>query len=186
MKLRVFLVVAAIVLAVTTGATRSPIPPALQTHSITVTSAADSGPGTLREALSQAPPGALITFDPTVFPPDNPATIFILSALPELAQGQLTIDGSNAGVILDGSQAPRTPPVPGLMVASPGNVLQGLQILRFSGGGIILERGARDNTIGGDRTKGTGPTGQGNLISGNGESGVTMKGVGTNNNVVSG
>ena len=113
MKPRVFLVAVAAVLL---GTTRPPLPPTLaapQLQTIIVTSTSDSGPGTLRDALSQAPSGALITFDPTVFPPDNPATIFILSALPELAQGQLTIDGSNAGIILDGSQAPRPEPVPG-------------------------------------------------------------------------
>ena len=186
MKPTVFFVVVAIALSATTGATLPPTQETLQPSSIIVTSTADWGPGTLREALSQAPSGAFITFDPALFPPDDPTTIFILSALPELAQGQLTIDGSNAGIILDGSQAPRPEPVTGLVVASRGNVIQGLQILHFSGGGIIIARGAQDNTIGGDRTTGTGPSGQGNVISGNGETGVAILGAGTGNNVVSG
>ncbi|MEE8163634.1 MAG: hypothetical protein V3T92_06485 [Anaerolineae bacterium] len=37
---------------------------------ITVTSTDDSGPGTLREALTTAVSGDVIVFDPTVFPPD--------------------------------------------------------------------------------------------------------------------
>jgi len=113
MKPTVFFVAAAIALSATTGAALPPTQETLQPSSIIVTSTADWGPDTLREALSQAPSGAFITFDPTLFPPDDPTTIFILSALPELAQGQLTIDGSNAGIILDGSQAPRPEPVPG-------------------------------------------------------------------------
>jgi hypothetical protein len=186
MKPKVLLATIAVALTVTIGATLPSTTGAVQPYSIIVTSAADSGRGTLREALSQAPSGALIAFDPTVFPPDNPATIFILSALPELTQGQLTIDGSNAGIILDGSQAPRPELVAGLVVTSRGNVIRGLQITHFSGAGIIVERAAQDNIIGGDRTTGTGPTGQGNVISGNGETGVAIHGVGTSNNVVSG
>jgi hypothetical protein len=185
MKTGVFLVVAAVALVATAGATRSPTPPTLQTDTITVTSTADSGRGSLREALQRASSGTVITFDPTVFPPDNPATVFILSALPELAQGQLTIDGSDAGVILDGSLAPGPQPIAGFMVTSAKNVIQGLQILHFSSGGIILERRAQDNIIGGNRTNGTGPTGQGNVISGN-EIGVGINGAEASGNVVSG
>ncbi|HEM60781.1 MAG TPA: hypothetical protein ENO24_00660, partial [Chloroflexi bacterium] len=185
MKTKLFLVVAAVALAFTAGATHSPTVAAPQRQTTIVSSTADSGPGTLREALEQATAGTTIIFNPTLFPPEDPATIFILTALPELAQGRVTIDASDAGVILDGSQAPRTQPVPGFMVTSTGNVIRGLQILHFSSGGIILERGARDNIVGGDRTKGAGPTGQGNVISGN-EVGVGINGVGTRANVVSG
>lgn len=72
---------------------------------ITVTSPADSGPGTLRQALLDAQSGDTILFDASVFPPSNPVTITLTSGgLPSLSQGGVTIDASNAGVILDGSQ----------------------------------------------------------------------------------
>ena len=44
---------------------------------VIVTSTADSGPGTLRQALANARSGDTITFDPTVFPPGAPVTIFL-------------------------------------------------------------------------------------------------------------
>jgi hypothetical protein len=86
-------------------ATITPIP---KGKTIIVTTADDSGPGTLRQAMRDAKPGDTITFDPNIFLPENPTTIFLKnedqdSALPNLLQGGLTIDASNAGVILDGS-----------------------------------------------------------------------------------
>ena len=106
MKPSVFLVAVVITLSAAAGAASPPSQETPQPRSIIVTSAADWGPGSLREVLSQAPSGALITFDPAVFPPDNPATIFILSPLAELSQGQITIDASDSGVILDGGRLP--------------------------------------------------------------------------------
>ncbi len=76
---------------------------------LVVTSAADSGSGTLRQALHDARRGDTIIFDPEVFPPSRPTTIAVTSGLPEISQGRLTIDGSNAGVILDGSGIGRRP-----------------------------------------------------------------------------
>ena len=52
---------------------------------LVVTSDSDSGPGSLRQALLGARNGDTITFDPIVFPLDNPATIELLSPLPESA-----------------------------------------------------------------------------------------------------
>lgn len=78
-------------------------------RTIVVTSTTDSGPGTLRQALLDAQSGDTITFDATVFPPTSPMTITLTSGLPELTQGNLTIDASNAGVILDGSNIGTTP-----------------------------------------------------------------------------
>ena len=48
---------------------------------IGVTSTADSGSGTLRQALLDAESGDTITFDPSVFPPNAPATIYLTSSL---------------------------------------------------------------------------------------------------------
>ncbi len=78
-------------------------------RTLVVTSTADSGPGTLRQALLDAQSGDTITFDPAVFPPTSPMIITLTSSLPELSQGNLTIDASNAGVILDGSNIGTTP-----------------------------------------------------------------------------
>ncbi len=151
----------------------------------TVISNADSGPGTLRWALENAGSGDTVVFDPVAFPPTNPAIIKPLSYLPLLKQGGLTVDASNAGVILDGSGTPSD--ASGLNIVSDGNVMKGLQILNFPGPGVFIggKFAAKGNVIGGDRTRGTGPLGEGNLISGNG-GGVGMSGSGTTGNRVAG
>src|SRR5512140_844637 len=74
----------------------------------TISSTDDNGPGTLREALQRAQRGDTINFDLAVFPAEAPATIFLTSGLPGLTQGSLTLDGSDAGVILDGSRIGET------------------------------------------------------------------------------
>jgi len=128
---------------------------------LVVTSTEDSGSGTLREAINKARSGDTIVFDTTIFPPESPATIYLTSGL-SLSQGAITIDGSNAGVILNGSHAPKG--TLGFNILSNDNVIKGLQILYFYGG-ILLS--GNNNTIGGDRTHGNGPMGEGNLISNN-------------------
>jgi hypothetical protein len=148
--------------------------PAREPETIVVTSTADSGAGTLRQALEEAYRGYTITFHSTVFPPTAPVTISVASALPLIDQGNLTIDGSNAGVILDGSTIPTDTWVFGLEMTSDGNTVQGLQIVGFPGQGIGLHSGSRDNTIGGDRSVGAAPLGQGNLVSRNGNVGIGL------------
>jgi parallel beta-helix repeat protein len=135
-----------------------------------VTSTADSGPGSLRECLENASGGTLVTFDPLVFRPTRPVTIALLTGLPPLGDGHVTIDASNAGVTLDGSATPVG--THGLEVNSDGNLIQGLQIVSFPGAGIFL--GGNHNRIGGDRLIGSGPLGQGNLLSGNANSGLCL------------
>ena len=150
----------------------------------TVTSTADSGPGTLRACLENASSGDQIVFETTVFRPFSPATIALTSGpLPDMAQGNLTVDASNAGVILDGSGLSSGA---GFRITSDGNALRGMQILNFPGDGVEICCGARNNTVGGDRRLGTKPLGQGNLISGNGVSGVSVHDSGTVSNTVSG
>jgi hypothetical protein len=136
-------------------------------RTIVVSSTADRGPGTLRQALHDAQNGDTITFDPAVFPPDTPGTIAVTSGLPQISQGYLTIDASDAGVILEGGQLPADSWTPGLEIVSDGNTIRGLQVSHFSGTGIVVALHGRNNTIGGDRSIGAGPTGQGNLCSGN-------------------
>jgi hypothetical protein len=151
---------------------------AAPTATITVNSTADSGPGTLREALTTAVSGETIVFDAGVFPPGAPATIALTSALPDITQGNLIIDGSGAGVILDGSGTPTD--TVGVNITSNGNTVKGLQILSFPDGGVAISGGAKNNTIGGDTPE------ERNVVSGNGGSGVRIKGSGTDANTVSG
>jgi parallel beta-helix repeat protein len=134
----------------------------------TVTNSADSGPGTLRECLSNAVTGDIITFNPTIFPPTSPVTISLTSQLPPLAQDNLTVNASDAGVILDGRGTPLD--TEGLNINSNGNVVRGLHVINFPGIGVRIT--GSGNTIGGDRTIGSGPAGQGNIISGNGAFGL--------------
>jgi hypothetical protein len=155
-------------------------------ETIVVNSTADSGPGTLRQALLDARSGDTITFDPAVFPPGAPATIYPSSQLPPFAQSNLTIDASNAGVILDESRITTPESVDGLSIVSNSNTIRGLQIVGFSDAGIGLHSGASYNVIGGDRGIGVGPMGQGNLISGNGNFGIGLWDEGTSHNTIQG
>jgi hypothetical protein len=151
---------------------------------LVVSSTADSGPDTLRQALLDAQSGDTITFDPTIFPPGAPVTIFVTGELPHIHQGNLTIDASNAGVVLDGSDLSGDW-VPGLEIASDGNTIQGLQVSAFSGTGIVLSGGAKHNTIGGDRSIGAGPFGQGNTSIRN-DIGIGIWSDGTSFNIILG
>jgi titin len=151
---------------------------AAPTTTITVNSMGDSGPGTLREALTTAGSGDTVAFDAGVFPPGAPATIALTSALPDITQGDLTIDGSGAGVILDGSGTPTD--TVGISITSNGNTVKGLQIVSFPDGGVAISGGAKSNTIGGTTAD------ERNVISGNGGSGVLIKGSGTEANSVIG
>jgi hypothetical protein len=155
------------------SSTSSPQTSGAQT--IVVTSAEDGGPGTLREALLVAEVGAIITFDAAAFPPESPVTIMLKSGLPPPNWGT-TLDASNAGVILDGSQAGGDW-TPGMEINSPGNVVKGLQIVNFSGPGILLGSEARTAVVGGDRRIGRGPLGEGNLL-GHNKHGILLAGDG--------
>jgi Uncharacterized conserved protein len=148
-----------------------------------VKTTSDSGEGSLASCIQSAASGSTITFDLSVFPPARPATISVRNALPELQQGNVTIDGSDAGVILDGTNAPQN--ASGLAISSSGNIVRGLQIVNFQNMGIGFNHFARNNTIGGDRGIGAGPTGQGCVISGNG-SGINFFGAGVSGNVIEG
>ena len=160
----------------TPTSTNTPTPTlAPQGETIIVTSSADSGPGTLRQALLDAQNGDTITFDAAVFPPAGPVTISVTSEVPLINQGNLTIDASDAGVILDGSNVPGAW-VSGLQIVSGGNTIRGFQVSNFSGVGIAVSGGAH-NMIGGDRSIGAGPFGQGNLTSHN-DAGIGLWGDG--------
>ena len=137
----------------------------------TVTSTANSGSGTLRSCLENQVSGDVITFSPTVFPPSAPVTIHIgPERLPWLTRGNVTVDASNAGVILDGSSVSGSWD-PGIGIDSDNNTVRGLQIVNFPVGIDIL---GHNNLIGGSRLVGSGPTGQGNVVSGNRQDGIAI------------
>jgi hypothetical protein len=123
----------------------------------------DSGAGSLRNCLANAVAGTVITFNTTVFPPGSPAIIHLSSPLPDLDDGTVTIDASNAGVILDGGGSVSY----GLSVASSYNVVMGLQILHFNSDAIVIGFPSQYNQIGGDHSIGSAPSGQGNVLDGN-------------------
>jgi hypothetical protein len=155
-----------------------------QGRTVTITSTADNGPGTLRQAMAAPQEGDTIIFDTVIFPPDSPTLINLTSELPHIHQNNVTIDASNAGVILDGSQISDW--ASGLEIHASGCSVQGLQIMHFSpGAGIVLAGGGQYNTVGGDRSQGIGPLGQGNLVVHN-DIGIGIWDEGTSHNTVMG
>jgi len=142
-----------------------------KTISLVVTSAEDSGEGTLRACLTNLREGTVITFDPAVFPVNKPATIRLQTPLPVVTRTYVTIDASNAGVILDGSDQQEGY---GIEVQASHFTIMGLQIYHFPLTGI--EVSGDYCKIGGDRNIGSGPVGQGNVSSGNGRYGIRISG----------
>lgn len=189
---------------------------AASTHGsvFTVTSAVDSGPGTLRQALLDANTSAgpdLIQF---ALPGSGPFTIRPLTGLPGIYE-PVTIDGaaqpgySGAPVIeLDGSLAGSS--AYGLRILSSNCIVRALAISRFGRDGIRIENyggnaiqgcrigtdlagtTARPNAWNGiailtaSNLVGGALSGQGNLISGGTESGIYMFSMGARGNVVEG
>jgi hypothetical protein len=153
---------------------------------IVVINTASSGPGSLRKALLDAKSGDTITFDPEVFPPDAPSTIYVIDQeMPGIKIDNLTLDASNAGVILDGSQL-EGDWIAGLQIISSNDVrIMGLQISHFPGPGIAISGNSTHNVIGGDRNLGAGPWGQGNLLSNN-IVGLDIASKGTHLNTITG
>ena len=170
-----------IIASPTSTLTLTPIP---KGKNIVVSSAADSGPDTLRQALLDAENGDIIIFDDKIFPPTNPITIYVTSELPLISQGNITVDASNAGVILNGSNIPAGGWEAGLQMVSDGNTIRGMQVVNFSGTGIAVSNG-HHNIIGGDRNIGLGPLGQGNLTSGN-DIGIGLWGDDASHNLATG
>lgn len=158
----------------------------------TVTSTSDSGNGTLRWCLLNATSGDTITFEGSTFPPASPATIALTNELPHITQGNLTIDASSAGVILNGSLLPSG--TVGLVVDSESNTIKELQIMHFPSWGVRLTTNAYACSIAGntivDNVGGiTISQSQNNTISGNNITGNHGEGVGiieSEGNLVSG
>jgi len=86
-----------------------------------------------------------IIFHPLLFPADVPAIISLIATLPTLATGGDTVDGSGAGVIVDGgNQGFKC-----FQIYSHGNTIKGLQIQNCRMAIVLAGRDARNNTIGG-------------------------------------
>ena len=147
-----------------------------------VTSALDVGAGSLRLILEQMAAGDLVRFDASVFPPDEPNTILLESPLPGIAAANVTIDGSNAGVILDGSALDKGSAV--LSIVSNGATIMGLHFINCPTA-ISLMDGAADTTIGGNPSVGEGPGGQAIVVQ-KSEIAVLITGTETRNNQVTG
>jgi methionine-rich copper-binding protein CopC len=114
---------------------------------LTVTSLADSGSGTIREAITLAnglPGRDEIRFN---IPGTGPHTINLFSALPNITD-PIIIDGTSepgfAGTpIIELSGANAAPGTNGLRISAGCSIVRGLVINRFAGYGILLEtRGA--------------------------------------------
>jgi hypothetical protein len=142
----------------------------------------DRGAGTLRDCLTRATPGMVISFRAATFPVNaNPlARIDLLTALPEITVNNLTIDGSNVRVLLHGGNLTEGN---GLVVNGASGVkIWGLLIAFFPGNGILLYNGASATEIGGDRTQSSNPLGRGNVLAGNKSAGIRLIGPNTNGN----
>ncbi len=166
-----------------TGNTSDFSQPSPEGKTIIVTSVKDSGPGSLRQAITDAKSGDKITFDPVVFPPENPVAIMLVSGLPHIREDHITLDASNAGVVVNGTRVETSEEgEEGIEIESRYNVIKGLQMVGFSGPALKLTGWAQFNVIGGDRSVGLGPIGEGNLFSDSLE-GITVFG---SNNVITG
>jgi len=109
----------------------------LPSWAIVVTTTADSGAGSLREAIDTANGDGVatpITFDPAVFP----GTIVLATELPSLMDPGDTIDGTGTGVVIDGSAFPPGGGEIGLRVQASNITIRGLTIQNFDDHGIAV------------------------------------------------
>lgn len=137
---------------------------------IVVTSTADSGAGSLRAAIGTANTDGVattITFDPAVFPTAAPATIFLSTQLPPLTGTGDTIDGTGAGVVIDGS-ALSSGDI-GLRIRRSNIIIRGLNIQNFPSDGVRIDTQGPSATV-------TGVLITGNTLSGNGNRGIRVSG----------
>jgi hypothetical protein len=154
---------------------------------IVVTSAADSGPGSLRAAINTAnrTPG-LVTIDFAIGAHGSARTIHLTSQLPVLTATAFINGASQGGSGYSGAPliqlygAGAGGQASGLVVTGRYCKIQGLAIDSFAQDGILLASTAVGNTVGGMAP------GAGNVISGNGNDGIEVVNTGTTNNRIEG
>jgi hypothetical protein len=128
------------------------VTPMVSAATPTVTTTADSGPGSLREAITTAnasPGRATIT---CAIPGSGVRTIQPLSALPTITD-PLVVDGtSQPGYVdtplIEVGGATAGTEADGLIIAGGGSTLRALAINRFGGHGVVI-RGDGDNVVDG-------------------------------------
>jgi len=140
-----------------------------------VTTLADSGLGSLRQAIMDTSTDGVsttITFDPVVFPPPPalPGVILLATPLPNLTGTGDTIDGTGAGVVLDGSALAAGSV--GLRVRRSNYTIRGLSIQNMPSDGIRVETPAPPTTV----LNVTGVVIDGNTLIGNGSRGIRVSG----------
>jgi hypothetical protein len=158
----------------------------------TVTNANDAGAGSLRQAILDANASAgldTIDFDPTAFPPGSPATIAVASALPGATDpAGTTIDGTGAGVIIDGSALVGTED--GLSFHTSGGVdltnvtVRAVTVQNFPHFGIFICGGAPALPCIGDDLSNA--LVDGVTVSGNGHHGIAITGLSVSDATVTG
>ncbi len=152
-----------------------------------VTSAADSGTGTLRAALTTAnQTTGLVTINFAIGVSGTSQTINLISALPAISATVLLDGTSQGGSSYSGPQlielngAAVVGSASGLVLTGSNSTIKGLIIDHFTQDGILLNGTATGNTIGGISA------GSGNVLSGNGNDGIEIAGSGVMNNLVAG
>ncbi len=158
-------------------------------QTLTVSSTADSGPGTLRQALLDANTASGVNFIVFQIPGPAPHTIHLLSPLPGITDA-VTINGADSNgvpaILLDGSDAsgggigfPGGPVaampigVDGLVISAGNSVVQGLALYGFAAGIRIEVNGnnrIEGNFIGTDAAQviATGNTSHGIVVNSSG------------------
>jgi hypothetical protein len=179
---------------------------------VTVTSPADSGPGTLRQALMDAndsPDQNVVFF---AIPGSGPFTIHLQSALPEITSPLIldgwTQNGSNGPPVVEVDGSTSSNVIDGLVIRSGPSTIRGLALHGFATGIRLMDASnvVEGVFIGTDLTGtnapgnsgngiyittpwnvigGTNP-GTANIISGNGGNGVQLAGPNASFNVIEG
>jgi hypothetical protein len=150
------------------------------TETLTVTNTKDSGKGSLQWCIDHISEGGCILFDTKVFPTEDPTVIYISDTIKLERANNITLDASNAGVIIDGSKL--QPNTNGICIQTSGNVIKGFQLQNLPTNSISLN--SPDNIIGGSRVNGKGPSGEGNVIINSG--GIMISGEYTTDNIIVG
>jgi hypothetical protein len=135
---------------------------------IVVTTVADSGPGSLREAITTANGDGV----PTTITFALPGVILLATPLPNLTGTGDTIDGTGTGVIVDGSNTPTGPATVGLRVRRSDITIRGLTIQNFPSDGIRVETPPPPTTF----TTVTGVVIDNNNLFANGSRGIRVSG----------